>query len=422
MKQIHRLEHFFSDKDGIGPLSTFDELSARYSNTDLILIIDNVWEARSIEGFDRVKKLTTLIHERHPQWKVFLTLNYVDRDYEKLYRESLAIDDILFVDYFAYRVYKEIVLKNRSDVCTHYGRANFNRHKFLFLTGLPGKWNRARLLKKIIEAGLIKYCNWSLLYPRYDQQALSAVASVLPELTESEIVEFLKKWARLADKDINLLSNGFKFDPIEYNMEYDVKIYRSSDFSVIAESNYTLGGPPWITEKTWKTIVNEHPFIMAGNKGVLAELRHLGFNTFEHLVLHKEYDSIIDLDQRLDAIVGNAQHWLNNLHNHCDEVNYLVDDNKKKLRLLYYKNHEKILEFIQTNNLEITVDELIPTADRGLSGQYQTDNNFVLFYNNIRDDSWPECNTEDDFFNLPIHIQNECINVFGYIPKTQNGS
>jgi hypothetical protein len=36
------------------------------------------------------------------------------------------------------------------------------------------------------------------------------------------------------------------------------------------------------------------------------------------------------------------------------------------------------------------------------------------FYNQIKDPSWPVCNNESDFTTLPLVIQAECINVFGY--------
>lgn len=35
-----------------------------------------------------------------------------------------------------------------------------------------------------------------------------------------------------------------------------------------------------------------------------------------------------------------------------------------------------------------------------------------VFYNSIKDPSWPSCQTVDDFYNLPIVIQNECNDVF----------
>jgi hypothetical protein len=37
-------------------------------------------------------------------------------------------------------------------------------------------------------------------------------------------------------------------------------------------------------------------------------------------------------------------------------------------------------------------------------------------YYNIKDDSWPAINSVDDFYNLPKHILDECINVFRYRP------
>ena len=38
------------------------------------------------------------------------------------------------------------------------------------------------------------------------------------------------------------------------------------------------------------------------------------------------------------------------------------------------------------------------------------------FYSSIRDSSWPDCEQEEDFKQLPEHIQTECCTVFGYQP------
>jgi len=38
------------------------------------------------------------------------------------------------------------------------------------------------------------------------------------------------------------------------------------------------------------------------------------------------------------------------------------------------------------------------------------------FYNEIKDPNWPECENESQFDSLPQHIQQECIEVFGYTP------
>lgn len=38
------------------------------------------------------------------------------------------------------------------------------------------------------------------------------------------------------------------------------------------------------------------------------------------------------------------------------------------------------------------------------------------FYDEIRDPAWPDCDSEEDFTNLPVWIQTECQEVFGYVP------
>ena len=38
------------------------------------------------------------------------------------------------------------------------------------------------------------------------------------------------------------------------------------------------------------------------------------------------------------------------------------------------------------------------------------------FYYEIKDPSWPACDSESDFMSLPQHIRTECIDVFGYAP------
>jgi len=42
---------------------------------------------------------------------------------------------------------------------------------------------------------------------------------------------------------------------------------------------------------------------------------------------------------------------------------------------------------------------------------------WITFYEQIRDNTWPDCENEADFINLPAHIQKECIEIFGYKPE-----
>ena len=40
------------------------------------------------------------------------------------------------------------------------------------------------------------------------------------------------------------------------------------------------------------------------------------------------------------------------------------------------------------------------------------------FYQEIKDPSWPDCDSEDEFWNLPKHIQEEIQQVFNYAPNS----
>jgi hypothetical protein len=84
---------------------------------------------------------------------------------------------------------------------------------------------------------------------------------------------------------------------------------------------------------------------------------------------------------------------------------------------------------VQNNRQEYSISNLIDHVKQ------QTNNNFISvninahshnsrltswlsFYDQIRDPSWPDCDYETDFSKLPLVIQQECINIFGYIPTT----
>jgi hypothetical protein len=56
------------------------------------------------------------------------------------------------------------------------------------------------------------------------------------------------------------------------------------------------------TEKIWKPMIMEHPFVVAANAGYYRDLHSAGFQTFDKLI-DESFDSITDPQQRLDRIV-----------------------------------------------------------------------------------------------------------------------
>jgi len=82
-----------------------------------------------------------------------------------------------------------------------------------------------------------------------------------------------------------------------------VALYEQSWFSLVNETEMTLGSIARFTEKTVKPIAGAHPALVCGNPGTLALLRHYGFETFSPL-LDETYDSIHDRQDRLAAVLS----------------------------------------------------------------------------------------------------------------------
>ena len=77
--------------------------------------------------------------------------------------------------------------------------------------------------------------------------------------------------------------------------------YRNSYFSIVPETHFRSGEATFLSEKTFKPIVQYHPFIIVGDPGSLKELHRLGYKTF-HPHIDESYDEILDPEARMNAI------------------------------------------------------------------------------------------------------------------------
>lgn len=97
--------------------------------------------------------------------------------------------------------------------------------------------------------------------------------------------------------DLNKTDNNWQryFNPDWYNQTY---------FSLVIETSLT--GTGFITEKSFKPIAYQHPFMIYGQPGTLASLKQLGFETYENL-FDQSYDSENDYNKRLNIIIDNIR-------------------------------------------------------------------------------------------------------------------
>ena len=77
--------------------------------------------------------------------------------------------------------------------------------------------------------------------------------------------------------------------------------------SIVAESltEPPVDRVPFVTEKTWKSVAMQHPFVVVGEPGTLQHLHSLGFETFENL-WSEDYDTTQSTKRRIDQVVENV--------------------------------------------------------------------------------------------------------------------
>lgn len=79
------------------------------------------------------------------------------------------------------------------------------------------------------------------------------------------------------------------------------ELYTNSYVHITTETRFEYGETPFISEKTWRPIINLQPFIMIGNVGSLKFLQELGFKTFSGYI-DESYDLEFDPVKRFSMI------------------------------------------------------------------------------------------------------------------------
>ena len=94
---------------------------------------------------------------------------------------------------------------------------------------------------------------------------------------------------------------------------FDKTLYESSYFSLVNETIFYENDSNqlmnlFITEKTYKPLMNYHPFIIVGLPYTLRYLRQQGYQTFPEM-FDEFYDAFKDPKQRLQCIIDQLENW-----------------------------------------------------------------------------------------------------------------
>ena len=96
----------------------------------------------------------------------------------------------------------------------------------------------------------------------------------------------------------------------KYGMDQDIfeRPYNDTKYSLVSETNDT-NDEIFMTEKIWKPIIAQQPFVVHGNYLYLQRLREMGFKTFS-AYFDENYDLESDKDKRIDRIVNTCEDLL----------------------------------------------------------------------------------------------------------------
>ena len=204
-----------------------------------------------------------------------------------------------------------------------------------------------------------------LVEPKYLRWSCSTVDPV-SEMNASQVP------ASVPERHKKLLERYVgETDPVRINMNFwelddDKKIqntsydsnrnYFKSTFCHVVTETLFYEPTLHLTEKTFRPIVNQRPFILAGPTGSLAYLRSYGFETFGEF-WDESYDTIVDPHERLDAIAQLIAE-LNALD--LDQMEIMLGKMNKVLAHNYhhfYNTFPKIVKDELIQNLDNAVQE-----------------------------------------------------------------
>ena len=294
---------------------------------NFLLVTTLLWERHLLDDFQLYKNLFESFKRKKIKTILILDSHYLDKEISGLSTE------MYYVNYFLWRTYDKVVRQNKSKINLTW---HDNSKKFLILNGKPGRTNRIRLLWKLKQ--YLSHAIWSL---HVHSGTKHECRSLLPELSDQEFDTFVKEYNNNPDQ-ANII---FQENSLHYGgIPYDEKMFGNSLFRVITETDFVVREDvsPWLTEKTFITILNNLPFIMAGDNNSLYKLRNMGFRTFENYLPIPHYDELRDEEKKLDAIVANTAYWIGSMQ----DKEAIAEDVRH--------NHERLIDIANENlkNLE----------------------------------------------------------------------
>lgn len=161
--------------------------------------------------------------------------------------------------------------------------------KILFLTGKPLSPNRLPVLN-LLDKGIFHN---SITVSLFWNDSLYDHAKIVTRLSHDRIKELVKKYQGSPDQAQISNEQSTTGDFHMSGVPYDYTLYKKNQISLVPETRVEYSWEfNYCTEKTYKTILNCHPFIILGQPGTLSHLNERGYDCFQDLLPEPDYDQL----------------------------------------------------------------------------------------------------------------------------------
>lgn len=228
---------------------------------------------------------------------------------------------------------------------------NPNTGKFLFLGGVPDRPNRIGLLYNLYKQGLLKHAEWSFFIPWTLEQKENCLQYFPSTKDYYDFVQFAeRKFDEVYENSKKYGTDYVVTDWTNNSSWIDPKVFSNTSLSIVSEGHPgdSNNNSRFLTEKTYRTFVQGHPFLFAGNVQMFEHIKELGFKTYENYFPNPEYATLTNEEDRLNLLVDNIRYFVYNKIDCSEDVEY----NRNHFFKLAEENY-KLLEVIDADKIEI---------------------------------------------------------------------
>jgi hypothetical protein len=169
------------------------------------------------------------------------------------------------------------------------------------------------------------------------------VIEKLDNILDQAVWSYVEKWCD--GRHLSVRTNN-PVATIGWDRQFEEEWYNDTYFTLAVETAVNSQLDPlvrtddmspcelFVTEKTFKPIAFQHPFMICGMPHTLKFLRENGFETFNH-IFDESYDNVMFFEDRLDIIYNNIQNF--------DTNKYLDPLTKEKIKHNYNQFYNRSL-------------------------------------------------------------------------------